>query len=141
MSLTLNKGGVQVLNKPDVDGPCDPLSGELCADDIFDEGLKGVFNDLVEVADLQIKENRAIVTLIANVQESSNVMAVVFQVLSALGVQAEMISQGASKVNISVVVPGEVIQALHACFFEDCCLVPMRSPYEELVVTEEPVAA
>ena len=45
-------------------------------------------NDLVEVADLQIKENRAIVTLIANVQESSNVMAVVFQVLSALGVRA-----------------------------------------------------
>ena len=88
VSLTLNKGGVQVLNKPDVDGPCDPLSGELCADDIFDEGLKGVFNDLVEVADLQIKENRAIVTLIANVQESSNVMAVVFQVLSALGVRA-----------------------------------------------------
>ena len=31
--------------------------------------------------------------------------------------------------NISLVVPGErekeVIQALHACFFEDACLVPM----------------
>ena len=40
-----------------------------------------------------------------------------------------MLSQGASKVNISIVVPGEreteVIQALHACFFEDSCLVPM----------------
>ena len=51
--------------------------------------------------------------------------------------QVEMLSQGASKVNISLVVPGErekeVIQALHACFFEDMCMVPMRSPYEELV--------
>ena len=39
-----------------------------------------------------------------------------------------MLSQGASKVNISFVVPGdkekEVIQALHACFFEDYCIVP-----------------
>jgi len=56
-------------------------------------------------------------------------MAVVFQVMSALDVQVEMLSQGASKVNISLVVPGErekeVIQALHACFFEDACLVPM----------------
>ena len=55
--------------------------------------------------------------------------------MSALGVQVEMISQGASKVNISLVVPGEreteVIQALHSCFFEGVCLVPMKSPYEE----------
>ena len=70
--------------------------------------------------------------------QSSNVMAVVFQVMSALGVQVEMLSQGASKVNISIVVPGEreteVIQALHACFFEDACLVPMgdcAAAYEE----------
>ena len=61
---------------------------------------------------------------------ASNVLAVVFQVLSSLGVQVEMLSQGASKVKISLVVPGEreqeVIQALHACFFEDSCLVPMQ---------------
>ena len=62
-------------------------------------------------------------------------MAVVFQVMSALGVQVEMISQGASKVNISLVVPGEreveVVQALHACFFEDSCIVPMAVPAAE----------
>ena len=72
-------------------------------------------------------------------------VAAVLQVLSALGVQVEMLSQGASKVNISLVVPGErekeVIQALHSCFFEDCCLVPMNSPYEELVGEGVPVAA
>ena len=52
------------------------------------------------------------------------------QVFTALELQVEMISQGASKVNISFVVPGErekeVIQALHSCFFEDKCIVPMR---------------
>jgi len=49
-----------------------------------------------------------------------------------------MISQGASKVNISFIIPGkrekEVIQALHSCFFEDECIVPVRSPFEDLGV-------
>ena len=61
-------------------------------------------------------------------------LTTVFEVLSALGVQVEMISQGASKVNISLVIPGdrekEVIQALHACFFEGECLVPMNESRE-----------
>jgi len=93
---------------------------------------------------IEAKGGRSIITLIANVAQSSNVMAVVFQVMSALGVQVEMLSQGASKVNISLVVPGEreieVIQALHACFFEDACLVPMgecAAAYEESVVLKE----
>ena len=52
-----------------------------------------------------------------------------------------MISQGASKVNISLVIPGEhekeVVQALHSCFFEDQCLVPMCSPYEAQGLADE----
>jgi len=66
---------------------------------------------------------------LADVKASSSVLATVFEVLDALGVQVEMLSQGASKVNISLVVPGNkekaVIQALHSCFFEDQCMVPM----------------
>merc|ERR1711957_970185 len=93
------------------------------ASQVDDEGLRGVIEDLSEISTIEAKGGRAIVTLIANVKQSSNVMAVVFQVMSALTVQVEMLSQGASKVNISLVVPGErekeVIQALHAC------LVPM----------------
>jgi len=133
VSLTLNKN-VQLLNKPDMSQDVSDM--KLGNDCIDDEAIRGVFDDLKDVAELDLKTNRAIITLIANVQESSNVLAVVFQVMSALGVQVEMISQGASKVNISIVVPAdrevEAIQALHSCFFEDKCLVPMSSPYEKL---------
>lgn len=71
---------------------------------------------------MTLSSGHSIITLIANVEQSSNVMALVFAVMASLGVQVEMLSQGASKVNISLVVPTEseveAIQALHACFFE-----------------------
>ena len=87
------------------------------------------------MAKIDVKGGRSIVTLIANVKESSAVLAVVFQVLRELDVQVEMLSQGASKVNISFIVPGdrekEVIQALHGCFFEDQCIVGMGPPRDD----------
>ena len=130
VSLTLNKN-VEILTKVQ-EGPLNTLWARR----VEDEGLRAVLEELEEVSDIDIKPGRSIITLIADVRESSNVMAVVFQVMSALGVQVEMMSQGASKVNISLVVPGEreieVVQALHACFFEGTCLVPLNSPYEEL---------
>ena len=46
--------------------------------------------DLSEISTIEAKGGRAIITLIANVKQSSNVMAVVFQVMSALNVQACM---------------------------------------------------
>ena len=50
-------------------------------------------------------------------------MATTFKVLEKLGITVEMLSQGASKVNISLVVQmkdkDRLIKALHACFFED----------------------
>ena len=55
--------------------------------------------------------------------------------MAALDLQVEMLSQGASKVNISLVVPQEkaedALRALHSCFFEDVCLVPMDELDEE----------
>jgi len=128
VSLTLNKN-VKILKKVQ-EGPLN----KMWARRVEDMALRSVLEELQEVADIDVKPARSIVTLIADVDNSSNVLAVVFQVMSALGVQVEMISQGASKVNISFVVPGdrekEVIQALHSCFFEGVCLVPMNSPYE-----------
>jgi len=129
VSLTLNKN-VEILSTKNVENL--QWAQRL---DVEDESLRGTLEELSEVADIDLKTDLSIVTLIANVAESSNVMAVVFQVMSALGVQVQMISQGASKVNISLVIPGrhekEVVKALHSCFFEDRCLVPMRSPYRE----------
>jgi len=131
VSLTLNKN-LEMLY-----GAQKTPSNQEWAMGVQDAGLRGVIEDLSEISDIAIKPSKSIVTLIANVEESSNVLAVVFQVLTALGVQVDMISQGASKVNISLVVPGDkekaVIKALHSCFFEDCCIVPIQNPYEELL--------
>jgi aspartate kinase len=77
---------------------------------------------LNKFADTTVFEDRAIVTLISNLDRSSEVMATAFRVMEKLGVTVEMFSQGASKVNISFVIQMKdretVIRALHACFFE-----------------------
>jgi aspartate kinase len=94
---------------------------------------------LGEFSDVKIKDDRAIISLIANVDRSSEVkittpcsslnahtlskvMAMVFAVLQREGIRVEMLSQGASKVNISLVVhldhAQRAVKALHACFFE-----------------------
>ena len=84
-------------------------------------------------------EDRAIVTLISNLDRGSEVMATAFQVMEKLGITPEMFSQGASKVNISFVVQmrdrEHLIKTLHACFFEglkwqDIVPVPRRSPFQ-----------
>ena len=135
VSLTLNKP-IEILSKVQ-EGPVN----QQWAANVQDVGLRGVIEDLNENSNIDIKSGRTIVTLIANVQESSSVMATVFEVLNELGVQVEMISQGASKVNISLVIPGEheksVIKALHACFFEDQCMVQIGDPPKRGPVVEK----
>jgi len=45
-----------------------------------------------------VQDERSIISLIANVKRSSDVMASVFEILSKEKIQVEMLSQGASKV-------------------------------------------
>jgi aspartate kinase len=84
--------------------------------------LKGLLARLREIAEVEVLDDRCIVSLICNLERSSEVMARAFSVLERVGVTVEMLSQGASKVNISLVVKmsekERVIRALHACFFE-----------------------
>lgn len=79
-------------------------------------------NELREVAAVSVDHGNSILSLIANVQKSSNVLAAVFAILEQEGIQVKMISQGASKVNISVIVTDadleKAIAALHRYFFE-----------------------
>ena len=67
-------------------------------------------------------EERAIVSLISNIKRAAEVMSIAFRVMDRLDIKLEMLSQGASKVNISIVVKmkdkDRFIRALHACFFE-----------------------
>jgi aspartate kinase len=79
------------------------------------------------VAEVTRKENRSILTLIADVERSSQVLATVFRVFLDQNIHVEMMSQGASKVNISFILKDsdleQAVLKLHECFFEDDCVV------------------
>ncbi|WP_010253784.1 aspartate kinase [Treponema primitia] len=79
-------------------------------------------HDLSKISSVEIKAGKAIVTIIGDVRRSSEILQRAFGVCVLLGIQVQMVSQGASKVNISFIVDdtqaGEVVTALHRCFFE-----------------------
>jgi aspartate kinase len=84
--------------------------------------LEKLRKDLSRIADVEIKTGKAIVTIIGDVRRSSEILQRAFGTCVLLGIQIQMVSQGASKVNISFIVDGdqaaEVVVALHQCFFE-----------------------
>lgn len=88
-------------------------------------GVEALCKDLSSFAEVELHHDRAILTLIADVERSSDVLATVFRSFSAHGIKVEMMSQGASKVNISFIVRedqiDDAILKLHSCFFEDQC--------------------
>jgi aspartate kinase len=89
------------------------------------QAMKGneeeLLNKLRQFADVTVLEERAIISIICNLDRSSEVMARAFMVAHKLGMTVEMLSQGASKVNISFVIPMKfrdaLIRALHEEFF------------------------
>jgi len=86
-----------------------------------------ILKDLAPCADVVVKNDRAILTLIADVERSSEVLATAFRVFFNRDIKVEMLSQGASKVNISFVILDkdldDAILNLHSCFFENICVV------------------
>jgi len=94
-----------------------------------DDDVENLMQDLSSFAEVELHQDRAILTLIADVGRSSDVLATVFRSFSAHKIQVEMMSQGASKVNISFIVRedqiDDAILNLHSCFFEDKCDVGM----------------
>merc|ERR1712127_906588 len=89
------------------------------------EDLESLCDALRAFAGVELHRGRAILTLIADVSRSSDVLATVFRSFSAHGIKVEMMSQGSSKVNISFIVReeqlDEAILNLHSCFFEGQC--------------------
>ena len=61
------------------------------------ESIRELINDMSPYADVTLTERRSILTLIADVKRSSEVLATVFQVFAERGIQIKMMSQGASK--------------------------------------------
>ena len=90
------------------------------------ENIHKLLIKLQNFAEASILKERCIVSIISNLERSSEVMTTAFGVMERLGIQCEMLSQGASKVNISIVVhmsqKDALIKALHAVFFEGMSL-------------------
>jgi aspartate kinase len=96
------------------------VSVSLTLDEVYD--LASLKKELQKIASVDIKAGKAIVTIIGNVKRSSEILARAFRTCQLIGVPVQMISQGASKVNISFIVDdaeaAEVVRALHLDFFE-----------------------
>jgi len=69
-----------------------------------------------------VKKEKAIVTIICDASSSSSILADAFAALKKENINVQMISQGASKVNISFLVDNSqantVVQILHKALFE-----------------------
>ncbi len=84
--------------------------------------LAALKRDLEKIAAVEIRKGKAIVTIIGDVRRSSEILERSFGICAALKVPVQMVSQGASKVNVSFIVDDgqapEVVKALHAAYFE-----------------------
>jgi aspartate kinase len=100
--------------------------------------LSAVQKDLEKIASVGIKTGKAIVTIIGDVKRSSEILARAFRTCQLIGVAVQMVSQGASKVNISFIVndaeAAEVAAALHIDFFES-----LTSPQAAAAQPKQPV--
>lgn len=86
------------------------------------EELDRLSYELSRFAEVSFRPDRAIVSLICNVQRTSEILQRAFSVLNGEDINVQMMSQGASKVNISLVIDGaegqRAVRALHQEFFE-----------------------
>jgi aspartate kinase len=83
--------------------------------------LAPLLPDLTNIATVEVKTGRAIATIIGDVSRSSEILQRAFTVCNQAGIQVQMVSQGASKVNISFIVNDaqapEAVRKLHEEFF------------------------
>ncbi|MHC9542361.1 MAG: aspartate kinase [Vulcanimicrobiota bacterium] len=85
------------------------------------ETLGKLSDELREFAHVSVRPEKGIVTVVGDVTHSSLVLAEIMSLLVKLGIRVQMISQGASKVNISFIVDSDevetVVRSLHRHFF------------------------
>ncbi|MCL2190729.1 MAG: aspartate kinase [Treponema sp.] len=86
------------------------------------QDISALKKELAKIVNIDVKTGKAIVTIVCNVRRSTEILARAFDTCRLVGVPVQMVSQGASKVNISFVVNDaeaeEVVRALHHDFFE-----------------------
>ena len=85
------------------------------------ENLDGLVEDLKKASEVTVRTGKAIVTIICDAAHSSAILAGGFEALADEGIDVQMISQGASKVNISMIVDDDeaerTVQILHRAYF------------------------
>ena len=83
--------------------------------------LEGLVEDLEKAGEVTVRKGKAIVTIICDAAHSSDILASGFEALADEGINVQMISQGASKVNISIIVDEEeadqTVRILHQAYF------------------------
>ncbi len=83
--------------------------------------LSGLIEDLQRASDVVVKKDKAIVAVICDASRSSGILGRVFAALEKENINVQMISQGASKVNISMIVDNnqadKTVQVLHSALF------------------------
>lgn len=88
-----------------------------------DETLDGLVSDLKSVAAVSVHRGKAIVSVICDASHSSKILEKAFASLSRAKINVQMISQGASKVNISFLVDetqaDDTVRILHGAFFSN----------------------
>lgn len=84
--------------------------------------LDGLIEDLKQASDVTVRTGKAIVTIICDAAHSSAILASGFKALADEGINVQMISQGASKVNISMIVDEseaeKTVKILHNAYFD-----------------------
>lgn len=83
--------------------------------------ISGLIKDLQNVADVNLRKNKAIVTIVCDAAHSSAILSSGFAALADEGINVQMISQGSSKVNISILVndieADKTVNILHKAYF------------------------
>ncbi|KAK8939041.1 hypothetical protein KSP39_PZI011170 [Platanthera zijinensis] len=96
---------------------------KLWSRELIHQELDHVVEELEKIAVVHLFQSRSIISIIGNVQCSSLILEKAFGVLRENGVNTQMISQGASKVNMSLVVHDseakDCVASLHSAFFEN----------------------
>ncbi len=83
---------------------------------------EAVIRDVSKLGEVQVQEGRSIICVVGEaMRETPGIAARIFRAISTLNV--EMVSQGASRINVTLVVKdedaAEVVRLLHAEFFPD----------------------
>ena len=86
------------------------------------DGFEELVKELERFSIVQIKTEKTIISIIGNIQKSSQILGMGCQKLAEENINVQMISQGASKVNIGFIVNNKeadtCVRTLHKLFFE-----------------------